>query len=97
MRGRMREHAAQVLLETLQEAKRGAKMLARVVDAAGTVSRDAPELDRIAQEMQELAFQTWLLAVEARAEASRLARLSGRAAHEERARSTAMGRRPRDQ
>ena len=69
---------ARLLVQAMQEARRSVKLLARVVEAAGAISTDAAELDRIAVDMQELAFQTWLLAAQARAEASRLTRLSNR-------------------
>ena len=68
----------QLLLQAMQEARNGVKLLANVVEASGSVSHQSPNLGQVAQAMQELAFQTWLLAVEARAEAGRLARLSGR-------------------
>ena len=67
-----------MLIDAIGEARRGVKLLARVVEASSEVSTDAPDLDEVARGMQELAFQAWLLAVEARAEAGRLARLSGR-------------------
>ena len=70
--------AGDTLLEAIREARRGMKLLAQVVEASSEVSREAPNLDEVARGMQELAFQAWLLAVEARAEAGRLARLSGR-------------------
>ena len=73
--------AGDALLEAIREARRGMKLLARVVEASSWVTRDAPHLDPVARGMQELAFQAWLLAVEARAEAGRLARLSGREAN----------------
>ena len=68
------------LIEAIHEAQRGMNLLKQVVEAASEVSRGAPHLDHVARGMQELAFQAWLLAVEARAEAGRLARLSGREA-----------------
>ena len=72
--------AGDALLEAIEEARRGMKLLAQVVQASSGVSRDAANLEEVARRMQELAFQAWLLAVEARAEAGRLARLSGREA-----------------
>ena len=69
---------SQLLVEAIEEARRSVKLLTRVVAATSAVPRGAPGLDEVARGMQELAFQTWLLAAEARAEASRLARLSGR-------------------
>lgn len=68
------------LLEAIHEARRGMKLLARVVEASSEVSRNATNLAEVSRAMQELAFQAWLLATQARAEASRLARLSGREA-----------------
>jgi hypothetical protein len=69
-----------VLIDAIAEARRGMKLLARVVQASSDVSGATPELDEVARGMQELSFQAWLLAVEARAEASRLAQLSSREA-----------------
>jgi hypothetical protein len=80
--GRMNDDAkGQLLLQAMQEARNGVKLLANVVEASSSVSCHSPSLEEVAQAMQELAFQTWLLAVEARAQAGRLARLSGHEAH----------------
>jgi hypothetical protein len=72
--------AGDSLLEAIHEARRGMKLLAQVVEASSEVPRNAPRLVEVSRAMQELAFQAWLLATQARAEASRLARLSGREA-----------------
>jgi hypothetical protein len=70
--------SGRVLIDAIAEARRGMKLLARVVQASSEVSGAEPDLGEVARGMQELAFQAWLLAVEARAEASRLAQLSER-------------------